>query len=718
MINEQHRSSLWQHVAELQPRLRKHVRIIVQDYRGERWYLLHDQSAGRFTRFNAAAYEVIGRLNGDFSVEEILHLANTAGSTDRPLEAEDILNILAQLHSAEVLRDAIPLPAQDVLNRYSQSQHSKRRALSNPLALRIPLFDPDRLLNYLAPLARLCFSPTGLWLWFGVMFMALVLAVANGQEIAAAAGAKTLSTSEILAFSILFPIIKILHELGHGMAVKAGGGEAHETGITLLLFMPVPYINASAAWAFRDKRRRALVGAAGILVELFLSALGLFAWLLTEPGIVNEIAFNIMLIGSVSTLLFNGNPLLRFDGYYVLEDLIEIPNLASRSSRFYLYLIEKHFLGLADSRTPVTADGERIWFFFYGLASPVYRLTVLIGIALYLSSEFLIVGVILACWAVFIQILKPLLKTLRFLATSQRLEAHRTRVFFMLATLIIGCASLLLLPVPLITQAQGVIWLNEQGQILSPSNSFVKDVFVASGSDVKAGDRLLLLEDKALAAQHKVLEARLRELSVKQFFERKSSRVRTAMVEDDIKAVTAELKQVSSQLGALQVISPVNGHFILHDPHELRGKFVRHGEILGYIINNEQPIVRAVLTQDGAGLSRSRPVSIEVMLPDQMDAPVQATLLREIPAGSSTLPSAALGALGGGQISVDTRDETGLTATEKVFQLDLALPAGTKVTGIGGRAYVRLDHGTESLWHQWMRSIQQLLLSRLPPSSG
>ena len=121
---------------------------------------------------------------------------------------------------------------------------------------------------------------------------------------------------------------------------------------------------------------------------------------------------------------------------------------------------------------------------------------------------------------------------------------------------------------------------------------------------------------------------------------------------------------------------------------------------------------------NGAGLSRSKPASIEVMLPDQMDAPVQATLIREIPAASTMLPSAALGALGGGQISVDTRDETGLTATEKVFQLDLALPAGTKVTGIGGRAYVRLDHGTEPLWRQWIRSIQQLLLSRLPAASG
>ncbi|WP_372880966.1 hypothetical protein [Psychromonas sp.] len=718
MITEQQTSSLWQHVAELRPCLRKHVRILVQDYRGERWYLLHDESAGRFTRFNATAYEVIGRLNGDFSVREIMYLANTARSADELLETEDILNILAQLQSAEVLRDGLPLGGQDVINRYSQSQHAKRSTLNNPLAIRIPLFDPDRFLNYLAPLARLCFSAQGFWVWLSIILAALVLAVANAQEIVAAVGAKTLSPSELLAFWLLYPVIKILHELGHGMAVKAGGGESHETGITLLLFMPIPYINASASWAFRDKQRRALVGAAGILVELFLAALGLFVWLLTEPGIVHESAFNMMLISGVSTLLFNGNPLLRYDGYYVLADLLEIPNLASRSSRFYLYLIQKYVLGMTGLRTPVTADGEGAWFLFYGLASPVYRLTVLIAIALYLSSEFLIVGVILASWVVFKQILKPLLQTLSFLAISPRLEARRVRAFSTLAALIIVCVALLQVPVSLTTQAQGVVWFNDQGQILSPSNSFVKQVLVASGSDVNAGDLLLRLEDNTLSTQYNILEARLQELRTKQLFERKSSRVRGAMVEDDIKAVTAELQQVNAQLAALQVISPVSGHFILHDPHELRGEFVRQGEILGYVIQDEQPIVRAVVKQARAGLLRSRPGPIEVMLPGQMDSPVQATLLREVPAGSTTLPSIALGALGGGYISVDMRDESGLTATEKVFQFDLALPAGTKVTGIGGRAYVRLDHGSESLWAQWMRSMQQLLLSHLLPVTG
>ena len=715
MNKQQQASSLWQHVAELRPYLRKHVQILVQDYRGERWYVLHDQSGGKFTRFNATAYEVIGRLNGDFSMQEIMYLVNKNRQLDELLEEEDILNILAQLQRAEVLRDGLPVGKQEVLNRYYQTQHSKRSVISNPLAIRIPLFDPDRLLNYLAPLARFIFSAKGLWIWLITIVIALVLALINFQAIIGAVGAKSLSPTELLSFWLIYPVIKILHELGHGMAVKAGGGESHDTGITLLLFMPVPYINASASWAFRDKRRRAIVGAAGILVELFLAALGLFVWLLSEPSLVHEIAFNTMLISGVSTLLFNGNPLLRYDGYYVLSDLIEIPNLASRASQFYLYLMQKYVLAIKGGRSPVTAHGESTWFLFYGLASPLYRLLVLIGIALYLPSEFFVIGVILASWAIFKQILKPILQTLHFLLTSPRLEASRLRALSTIAVIIIVCAGLVQIPVSLTTQAQGVIWFDDNGQILSPSNSFVERVVVNSGSEVQVGELLIVLKDQALVTERTILEARLRELRTKQLLERNNSRVRGAMVADDIKAVTAEFNKVSERVSSLQIISPIKGRFIMHDPHQLRGKFVNQGDILGYVIQDQQPIVRTVVKQEYADLLHSKPDSIEVKLPGQMTDSIQGTLIREVPAGGSSLPSIALGALGGGEISVDMRDETGLTATENVFQLDIALPEGTKVTGIGERAYIRFNHGSESLWGQWMRGLQRLFLRYLLP---
>lgn len=703
----------WQQIAALRPSLRHAVEVLVQDYRGTRWYLLHDRSSGRFVRFNAVAYEFLGRLDGDLSVEEIVEQANE-DHAEPVLSADDVLQIMAQLHAAEVLRGGLPLGAQDILDRYQQSlQFRRRRALSNPLSLRIRLFDPDRLLNALLTPARWLFSWAGVLLWVLVVAVAAVLAVANTGELVIAIADKTLTTGEVLMFWLLYPLIKALHELGHGLAVKVWGGEVHEAGISLLVFMPVPYVDASAAWAFRDKRRRAVVGAAGIMVELFVAALAFLFWLLVEPGLARDLALNVALIGSVSTLLFNGNPLLRFDGYYVLEDLVEIPSLASRSSRYYLHLIQRYVLGIEASRSPVSARGETAWFVVYGLLAPVYRLGVMVGIALYLAGEFLVVGVVLAVWAVAMQLFKPLYQALRFIATSPRLEARRLRGYAAVAAAVIVVGSLLGVQAPQVTMAQGVVWPGEEARLVSAVDGFVVEAPIAAGGEVRAGDVVLRLDDPELHKRRSVLEARLSELRDQQTAQRQTSRVRAAMVADDIAAVQAELREVSAQIDALVVRSAGKGQFHPVDPHELRGKFMRKGTVLGYIIRPERTLVRAVVDQDAVGLLRHTDTRVEVMLADRLGTPVRARIEREVPAGSRELPSMALGAAGGGDIAVDMRDADGRTAAEGVFQLEISLPLGTAVAGIGERVYVRLHHGRLSLWRQWTRSARQLLLSRL-----
>jgi putative peptide zinc metalloprotease protein len=706
--------SLWKHVAELRPRLRKDVRILVQHYRGERWYLLHDESAGRYLRFNALAQEMLGRLDGDRTLQEILEQANERAEDGAGLTPDDVLQIMAQLHNAEVLRDGLPLTARDVLGRYQQKQRfTRQHTLSNPLAIRIPLFDPERLLNRLVRPARLLFAWPGLWLWISVVGLALLLVVANAAQLGAAIGAKTLGASEVLTFWLLYPVIKALHELGHGLAVKAWGGEVHETGITLLVFMPVPYVDASAAWAFRDKRRRALVGAAGILTELFLAALAMLVFFSVEPGMVRDLALNVALIGGISTLLFNGNPLLRFDGYYVLEDLIEVPNLAPRSSRYYLYLIQRHLLGLSDAQSPVTASGERLWFVAYGLLSPLYRLFVMIGIALYLAAEFFVAGVVLACWTVFMQVIRPLFRSLRFLLTSERLEARRLRAVGLTGVLTLSVIGLLMIPAPLVTQAEGVVWVDDEGQVVTGTDGFISRVAVASGDRVLPGQLIVQLSNHELDTDLERLEARRRELGIEHQAQRQRSRVRAAMVEDDISAVEAELSRVRDRIAALSVTARAAGRFIASNPHALQDRYVGQGEILGYVTQSDRPLVRAVIEQDRVGLLKSAPPQVEVMLAGRLGERIPAAFTQQVPAGSTALPSRALGAAGGGRIAVDMRDESGRTAIAKVFQFDLSLPDGTPVSGVGARVFVRLDHGAEPLWRQWSRSLRQLLLGRL-----
>src|SRR5262249_14668481 len=156
------------------------------------------------------------------------------------------------------------------------------------------------------------------------------------------------------------------------------GGEVHELGIMLLILVPVPYVDASSSSAFREKWRRAVVGGAGIMVEAALASAAIIVWISVEPGLVRAVAFNVALIAGVSTLFFNGNPLLRFDGYYMLCDLIEIPNLGTRANKYFFYLIERYVLRLSDAKSPVSARGEEFWFFFYAVASYIYRMFIMV----------------------------------------------------------------------------------------------------------------------------------------------------------------------------------------------------------------------------------------------------------------------------------------------------------------------------------------------------
>src|SRR4030095_8480768 len=142
---------------------------------------------------------------------------------------------------------------------------------------------------------------------------AIVLALAHWSELANSAPERILALDNLVLLWIVFPIVKLAAELGHAYATKLQGGEVHELGVMLLVLSPIPYVDSSAANRMRSKWRRALVGLAGVTVEIFLAALALYVWLAVEPGLVRAAAFDVMVVAGVSTLLFNLNPLLRYD---------------------------------------------------------------------------------------------------------------------------------------------------------------------------------------------------------------------------------------------------------------------------------------------------------------------------------------------------------------------------------------------------------------------
>ena len=269
------------------------------------------------------------------------------------------------------------------------------------------MLDPDAFLLRWKPWVAPIFSKSGALVWCAVVLAGAVTALQHGPELVA--GARSLfEPASLLALWFTYPVVKVFHELGHGFAVKRWGGRVHEMGVLFLVFVPVPYVDASAASLFPEKGRRMVVGAAGIAVELFLAAIAMQVWVAVEPGMVRHVAYAVMLVGGVSTLFFNGNPLLRFDGYYVLADAIEIPDLGSKSNNYLGVLARRWILGEREAELPETTPREAAWLVGYAVLSFIYRMGVALSIAMYLAGRFFFVGVALAVLTLATRVVLPL----------------------------------------------------------------------------------------------------------------------------------------------------------------------------------------------------------------------------------------------------------------------------------------------------------------------
>lgn len=706
-------SPSWYRVAGLRPRLRSHAKIHRQVFRGERWYVLQDHATGRFHRFTPAAHLVISLMDGRRTVQEIWDAA-CGEFDDDSFGQDDVIRLLSQLYRSDVLHGDVPPDLAEMTERATQMRRRRRiMSVLNPIAIRVPLFDPERIVSATFPLVRPLFTWFGAALFLGVILTGMVLAGVHWSALTENIVDRVLATDSIALLLITYPLVKAVHEFGHAYAVKNWGGEVHEMGVMFLVLMPVPYVDASAAAAFREKSRRALVGAAGIIVEMFLAALALFLWLHVEEGLIRAAAFNVMLIGGVSTLLFNGNPLLRFDGYYVLSDLVEIPNLYQRANRYLGYLIQRYPFGMTDAVSPATAPGEAAWFAGYGIAAFIYRLFIMFAIILFIASKFFIVGVLLAIWSCILMYGVPLAKGLRYLLTSPALRRQRLRAVAATAGMLSAVAMILLaVPVPYATVSEGVVWIPDDAIVRARTDGFVAEVLAAPNAAVERGQPLARLEDPFLAARVKVLEAEVREFAYRYDAARVTDRSEAIIVGERLRHARAELALNRQRAGDLTVRSPIAGAFVLMHAADLPGRFVHKGETLGYVADAARPVIRVVVGQDAIDLVRRRTRAVDVRLSQRLSEVLPARIEREIPSVTNRLPSLALSTMGGGRIAIDPRDPSGTKALEKIYELELRLSRAPQFSAVGARVHVRFDHGMEALAWRLYRNVRQLFLKQ------
>lgn len=706
-------SQNWYRAEHAKPCLRSHARIHRHHYRGQLWYVLQDRTSGRFLRFTPAAYLVISLMNGQRTVQEIWD-RSCERLGDDVLTQDEMISLLAQLHHSDVLRgDGIPDLTKSSERARREERRKKIMGLINPLAIRIPLLDPDKFLTATLPAVRPLMSWIGGLTFVMVVATAVVLAGLNWSGLTTNIADRVLAKETLWLLLLTYPLVKAVHELGHGYVLKRWGGEVHEMGVMFLVFLPVPYVDASDTAALRQKWRRASVGAAGIIVEAFLASLALFVWLNAEEGMVRAIAFNVMLIGGVSTLLFNGNPLLRFDGYYVLSDLIEAPNLGHRSNRYLGYLIQRHLFAVEHLEPPATAPGEARWLIFYSIASFCYRIFIMTVIISVVATKFFVIGVLIALWAVVLMVGVPLGKQLRFLLISPVLRRNRGRALGVAAGLIAGAvAVLLLVPLPYSTVTEGIVWTPDESTVYAGASGVVIELVTQANANVAVGEPLIRLKDDFLSAKVKVLRAQVAEMRLRYDARDTVDPAEAKIVQERLQHAEADLNLTLERERDLLVHSKTDGIFIVPRAADLVGRFVRQGEVLSFVSKREDSVVRVVVPEDQADMVRNRVRAVELRFLNHAAVTMPAVIIREVPALSNTLPSLALSTLGGGNIVLDPTDPNQVRAFTGLLHLELRPESPEHLPPMGSRVYVRFTHGAEPLAWRLYRGIRQVFLRR------
>ncbi len=676
--------------------------------------VLENPFSNQFYRMRPAAYEFVARLRPDRTVEEVWKECLEKFPDQAPGQ-ESVLQLLSQLYFANLLHYDRAADYAQLFERFKKRRQREMTArLMNLMFMRFPLLDPDSFIVRTLPVVGKLISPIGALLWFGVVGWAVKLAADNFAALKEQSQG-VLDPNNLFLFYAGLVLVKTLHEFGHAYFCRKFGGEVHTMGILLMIFTPVPYMDATSSWAFRSRAKRMLVGGAGMIVEIFVAALMMFVWANTGPGTLHSLAYNMMFIASVSTIVFNANPLLRFDGYYILSDLLQIPNLSQRAGRQLRHLGERYLFGLKRSESSAHSRKEAWWLVIFGITSGVYRVIVFGGILLFVADRFLILGILMAAICAISWVTVPIGKFIHYLASSPKLERNRFRAVGVTSGLVAAILVLFaVIPFPSHFRAPGLLQARERTEVVNEVAGRLGELLTKPGAKAVKDQPLVRLTNPELELEISEARATQREVQSRLLLAMTAGAADLQPLQKRLRAVEDRLAKLERDRAALVIRARHEGVWVAPGIEDYVGRFLVRGTHLGLLVDPAMFEFTATVKQVDVDALFARNIpGAEVRLFGEAGTVLAIKQWKVIPGEHQNLPSPALGWMAGGEMAVSPSDPQGRKAAEPFFEVRAEIGAGAQAALLHGRSgKIRFDLAPEPLLQRGIRRLQQLLQKR------
>lgn len=705
-------SELWHRVSDLKLSIIYNATIEKQLYRGKVWYVIREPYNNRYFRVTPKAYAFLNRLTPKRALNEIWEEYLEYNPDEAPTQ-DEVITLLTQLHQSNLLYFKNIPNSEHIFNRHIRKQNAEfRNKFVSFLYLKIPLWDPQKWLKEQSWLIKLLLNRVTFVLWAIVLFFGLKAFIDNYNNFTFT-GEGFLSASNIPLLYISLFVLKLFHEMGHAMMARKFGGDVHTLGLMFIVFTPLPYMDASSSWLFKNKWHRILVSSAGMIVELFFAAIATVVWLNTGDGILHSLAFNIMVIGSISSLMFNGNPLLKFDAYYILSDYLEIPNLQTKAGNIWLYWWQKYFFSVASIKRAYDNKKEATLLALYGVLSYIYRLLVAISIALFVSDQWIEVGVLVLLLSSYVWIFKPLFRFVKYLVSDEALLGKRQKaIFITLSTLGVIVGAIGWIPLSSSIYADGVVQSREYVNVFAKTDGYLLKVVAADGKRVKKGDRLLEFKNEELSLEIKSVKAKIAEAKMLLLKSRNESIADIQNITEQIELLEDNLEFLLEKRSNLTLYASQDGVWITNNLIYYEGAYLKVGYKMGEILPVKNFDFIGVVAQEDASDLFGEILDGEVKLLSNIKETLPIETLSIIPYETNELPSASLGWQGGGEIMTTMEDEKGVQSAEAYFKVIATLADREGLYLYNERGVLRLKVPDKRLFESALESLKKLLQKR------